>query len=167
LRIETQSNLPWLRRTRAIVALLAIAIMPAACASVPANQSAQTNPANPVGVTASGSAVSAGLGSTPAGATATIPAPTLAAPPPATHAAPVVTHHASPPPAPPAPPKPPAPQPVHTSAKAQSCYPLTNGGKCYSPGEYCRDDDHGASGIDADGDAIKCEDNDGWRWERG
>jgi hypothetical protein len=22
------------------------------------------------------------------------------------------------------------------------------------------------TGIDANGDAIKCEDNDGWRWER-
>lgn len=60
-----------------------------------------------------------------------------------------------------------APQPVQTIVRAQSCYPLTNGGKCYSPGEYCRDDDHGTSGIDAEGDAIVCEDNGGWRWERG
>lgn len=59
-----------------------------------------------------------------------------------------------------------APQPAHTTALAQSCYPLTNGGNCYQPGEYCRASDHGASGIDANGDAIKCEDNNGWRWER-
>jgi hypothetical protein len=59
-----------------------------------------------------------------------------------------------------------APQPVHTTAQAHSCYPLTNGGNCYRPGEYCRASDHGASGIDANGDAIKCEDSDGWRWER-
>jgi hypothetical protein len=59
-----------------------------------------------------------------------------------------------------------APQPVRTTAKAQSCYPLTNSGNCYKPGEYCRNTDHGKSGIDASGDAIKCEDNDGWRWER-
>jgi len=60
----------------------------------------------------------------------------------------------------------PATQPVHTTALAQSCYPLTNGGNCYQPGEYCRASDHGASGIDANGDAIKCEDDNGWRWER-
>jgi len=59
-----------------------------------------------------------------------------------------------------------APQPVHTTAQAQSCHPLTNSGNCYKPGEYCRTSDHGLSGIDADGDAIKCEDNNGWRWER-
>ena len=29
----------------------------------------------------------------------------------------------------------------------------------------CRDDDHGASGVAGDGEAITCEDNDGWRWE--
>ena len=59
-----------------------------------------------------------------------------------------------------------APQPVHTTAQAQSCYPLTSGGNCYKPGEYCRTSDHGKSGIDANGDAIKCEDINGWRWER-
>ena len=59
-----------------------------------------------------------------------------------------------------------APQPVHTTAQAQSCYPLTNGGGCYLPGEYCRNNDHGVTGIDANGDPIKCEDNNGWRWER-
>ena len=61
-----------------------------------------------------------------------------------------------------------APQPAQTTVQPQpqSCYPLTDGGKCYSPGEYCRDDDHGQSGIDGDGAAIVCEDNDGWRWER-
>lgn len=59
-----------------------------------------------------------------------------------------------------------APQPVQTTAQKQSCYPLTNSGKCYTPGEYCRTADRGTSGIDADGDPITCEDNDGWRWER-
>jgi hypothetical protein len=55
---------------------------------------------------------------------------------------------------------------VQTTAQAQSCYPLTSGGNCYKPGEYCRTADHNASGIDSSGDAIKCEDNNGWRWER-
>ncbi len=59
-----------------------------------------------------------------------------------------------------------APQPAQTTAQAQSCYPLTNGGNCYRPGEYCRTSDRGTSGIDANGDAIKCEDVNGWRWER-
>lgn len=46
-----------------------------------------------------------------------------------------------------------------------ACFPLTSGGSCYEPGEYCRKADHGASGVAGDGKAIKCEDNDGWRWE--
>lgn len=58
------------------------------------------------------------------------------------------------------------PLPAPSTAQAQGCYPLTSGGNCYQPGEYCRTSDHGATGIDGDGDAIKCEDNNGWRWER-
>jgi hypothetical protein len=45
------------------------------------------------------------------------------------------------------------------------CYPLTNKGTCYEPGERCRNSDHGASGVAGDGKSIICEDNDGWRWE--
>jgi hypothetical protein len=45
------------------------------------------------------------------------------------------------------------------------CYPLSNEGTCYEPGEFCRKVDHGASGIAGDGKAITCEYNDGWRWE--
>jgi hypothetical protein len=59
--------------------------------------------------------------------------------------------------------------PPQTTVQQQpqpGCTPLTNGGNCYSPGEYCRAADHDATGIDGDGDPIKCEDNDGWRWER-
>jgi hypothetical protein len=47
----------------------------------------------------------------------------------------------------------------------QGCYPLSNEGTCYEPGEYCRAADHGMTGIAGDGEAIICEDNDGWRWE--
>src|SRR5271157_1149766 len=46
-----------------------------------------------------------------------------------------------------------------------SCYPTTSSGHCYEPGEYCRESDHGASGVAGDGKKIICEDNDGWRWE--
>ena len=55
-----------------------------------------------------------------------------------------------------------APSPPPTSA---SCHPLSNEGTCYEPGEFCRDSDHGASGVAGDGEKIICEDNDGWRWE--
>lgn len=61
----------------------------------------------------------------------------------------------------PAPPAPAAPP----SAAPAGCYPLTSGGSCYQPGEYCRDADHGMTGQTADGEPITCEDNDGWRWE--
>jgi hypothetical protein len=57
-------------------------------------------------------------------------------------------------------PAPPAPAPT-----TASCYPLSDEGNCYEPGEYCRDNDHGASGIAGNGDPITCEDNNGWRWE--
>jgi hypothetical protein len=83
-------------------------------------------------------------------------------------AAPVHTV-AAPAPAAPAPTTaaPQAPQPVQTTVQPQQgCYPLTDAGNCYEPGEYCRDDDHGMTGIDGNGDPIVCEDNDGWRWER-
>lgn len=58
-----------------------------------------------------------------------------------------------------APPAPPA------STAPAGCSPLSDEGTCYKPGEYCRDDDHGASGVAGDGESIICEDNDGWRWE--
>jgi len=60
---------------------------------------------------------------------------------------------------------------THTVTAASSaptatrCHPLTDSGNCYEPGEYCRDDDHGASGVAGDGEPITCEDNNGWRWE--
>jgi hypothetical protein len=65
---------------------------------------------------------------------------------------------------PPLPPPTSAPAPA-TSAPHAGCYPLSNEGTCYEPGEYCRKADHGASGIAGDGKAITCEYNDGWRWE--
>jgi hypothetical protein len=60
------------------------------------------------------------------------------------------------------PPPSPAPSPPPMAA---SCHPLSNEGTCYEPGEFCRDSDHGASGVAGDGKNISCEDNDGWRWE--
>ena len=91
------------------------------------------------------------------------PSPTLthsAAPPPAPATSPAAPPPAASPPAapPPAAPPPAAPPPA-------SCYPTTNSGNCYEPGEYCRKSDHGASGVAGDGEKILCEDNNGWRWE--
>lgn len=51
------------------------------------------------------------------------------------------------------------------SAAPAGCHPLSNEGTCYRPGEYCRDSDHGVHGVAGNGEAIVCEDNDGWRWE--
>jgi hypothetical protein len=42
---------------------------------------------------------------------------------------------------------------------------FSNEGTCYRAGEYCRDYDHGMTGVAGYGEAIVCEDNDGWRWE--
>jgi cardiolipin synthase A/B len=45
------------------------------------------------------------------------------------------------------------------------CYPITDEGGCYMPGEYCRGDDHGVTGRAGNGEAIVCEDKNGWYWE--
>jgi hypothetical protein len=62
-------------------------------------------------------------------------------------------------------PPPPPPPPTTAPAAQAGCHPLTNSGHCYEPGEFCRQSDHGMSGVAGDGKAIVCEDNDGWRWE--
>ena len=95
------------------------------------------------------------------------PLPTTHGPVPTTSAAAPTTHAPAPTkPAPTtsAPTTPPAVAPS-TSAAPAGCHPLTNSGKCYEPGEFCRAADHGASGVAGDGEAITCEDNGGWRWE--
>jgi hypothetical protein len=91
-----------------------------------------------------------------------------AAPPPA----PASTRPPAPPAAKPPAPKPPPPPPVSKKPAPPpppppkaSCHPLTNGGNCYEPGEFCRDSDHNVTGLAGDGEVITCEDNDGWRWE--
>jgi hypothetical protein len=59
----------------------------------------------------------------------------------------------------------PAVAPTQASPAPAGCHPISDEGTCYEPGEYCRDADHGTSGVAGDGKAITCEDNDGWRWE--
>ena len=55
--------------------------------------------------------------------------------------------------------------PPTTAPAAPACTPLTSGGNCYEPGEFCAAKDHGVTGIAGDGKSITCEDVDGWRWE--
>jgi hypothetical protein len=65
----------------------------------------------------------------------------------------------------------PAPAPTHThhstSAQPTGCYPKTSSGNCYSAGEFCRDSDHGVTGVAENGEAIKCEGSGSatWHWE--
>lgn len=56
----------------------------------------------------------------------------------------------------------PAPPPGPTPT---GCHPKASSGNCYEPGEYCSAADHGTSGVAGDGEAIVCEDKNGWRWE--
>lgn len=80
--------------------------------------------------------------------------------------APSPTHSAPPPSAAPPSAAPPTAAPSPSSAPpSPACYPLSSSGHCYEPGEFCSDADHGQSGVAGDGEAIICEDNNGWRWE--
>jgi cardiolipin synthase A/B len=61
---------------------------------------------------------------------------------------------------------PPLPSAAPTSPSATGCSPIDNEGGCYEPGEYCRNDDHGATGRAGDGLTITCEEKNGsWYWE--
>lgn len=63
----------------------------------------------------------------------------------------------------------PAASPAHTAAPVQtavSCHPLTSGGNCYEPGEFCPKADAGMIGVAGDGKTITCtQDGTRWRWE--
>lgn len=124
-----------------IVALFAV--VAAIAGNTPSHSPGPTKPVSVVSTTTP----------TPAASTPTpTPTPTPAKKP--------VTHHHHP-----------APAPTHTQVAApppppaSSCYPLTDSGHCYEPGEYCRYSDAGTTGIAGDGERIKCENNNGLRWE--
>jgi cytoskeletal protein RodZ len=56
--------------------------------------------------------------------------------------------------------------PTTAAPAAPSCSPLTSGGNCYRPGEFCPAKDHGVTGTAGDGKPITCEEVNGyWRWE--
>jgi hypothetical protein len=50
---------------------------------------------------------------------------------------------------------PPASAPAPPPTTAASCYPLSNEGTCYEPGEFCRDSDHGMTGVAGDRDLVE------------
>ncbi len=88
------------------------------------------------------------------------------APPLTTTPSQVATTTSAPPPATaPAAAAPPAAAPPATAPAG--CHPLSSGGNCYKAGELCRTADHGLTGVAGNGEAITCEDNNGWRWEPG
>ncbi|WP_374207801.1 hypothetical protein [Streptomyces sp. XM4193] len=50
---------------------------------------------------------------------------------------------------------------------AASCSLVSNAGNCYSPGQFCRNSDRGASTTTSSGARITCRQNgDSWRWTR-
>ena len=51
------------------------------------------------------------------------------------------------------------------AALLASCYPTTDNGGCYEPGQFCPKSDYGASGVAGNGTTIICQYNNGyWRW---
>jgi hypothetical protein len=51
---------------------------------------------------------------------------------------------------------------------APACSPLTSGGNCYEPGEFCPAKYHGMSGVAGDGKAITCSyypSSGTWHWK--
>jgi hypothetical protein len=68
-------------------------------------------------------------------------------------------------PAPSPSPAPSSSSPAPSPSSPAACHPTTSSGNCYKPGEFCPAADHGMTGVDAKGEAIICEDNNGWRWE--
>jgi hypothetical protein len=159
----TNPRRPVRRNTRA---LIAIGVCGLACVVVTATACSAPHTTTPVNRLVSdpdgnycGHLQSDGYcpGDGPAGTSASLQ-PSAKPPPPSPTPSPTPSPAASPTPAPP-------PATIPAPAPQPSCYPISDEGTCYEPGEYCRDDDHGMSGVAGDGETITCEDNDGWRWE--
>jgi hypothetical protein len=106
-----------------------------------------TSPAAPIASPQTTSAIKAAIATQPTTAAATSQAAT-----PSTPAAPSSASQTTPAAAP-------------ASSAAAGCHPLSSSGNCYSTGERCPAADHGLSGVAANGEAVTCENNDGWHWE--
>ncbi len=123
------------------------------------NGGGKSTPASSVSPIASASALASAVASPPATTTSASPAAAAAKAKaksrrttvrPATSAAAKSKKAAPPPPSP-------TTAPAAAPSTPTGCYPLTNGGKCYKPGEYCRNSDHGMSVVAGDGERITCE----------
>jgi hypothetical protein len=91
------------------------------------------------------------------------PSATPVPPAPTKHPKPRPSRSTSPSPSPSS--APPTPQPAPSPTQVAGCFPRKSSGRCYMPGEYCPDADHGRAGIAADGQLIVCVDNGAWLWE--
>jgi hypothetical protein len=138
------------------VAALTLTVMLAAgcgaASSAPTTLVSSSPPAGSTGTVVPRGSTSPGVSTSPSSSSARTVTPT----PVPTHTHASASHPALPTPS------------VPTSSAPQppaSCYPTTNSGHCYEPGEYCRNSDHGASGVAGNGEKIICKNNDGWRWE--
>jgi cytoskeletal protein RodZ len=145
-----------------VLALVGIVLF-AGCGNSTKAKSVITTTTTTLSVSSSTTTPSASSTAAPAASTASATtSPTTARPaataPPATSPR-VTTAPVTSPPAT----KPPTTPP--TTAYTVTCHPLTNGGNCYRPGEFCRTSDHGAVGVAGNGATITCRDNNGWRWE--
>jgi hypothetical protein len=149
----------------ALVLALYAVLAPAAVWGIARTAGSSSGP--PAGGTVSSTSTSnpAALGA-PA-ATPTVSATPAPTPTPTTSPTPTATPASALPTSAPAtpPPPPPTAAPAPAPAVPAGCYPLSNSGTCYRPGEFCRNSDHGATGRAADGEAIVCRYNNGWRWE--
>lgn len=143
---------PLIRAWVLAITTTGLSIALAACGSAGSLPPANATPAASASQTTALPSPTATVLSSPAAPKAPPPRPPTNAPPPPANAPPPPTNAAPPPTN--APPPPPA-----------GCYPLSDEGTCYKPGEFCRDSDHGMTGRTADGEQIICENNDGWRWE--
>jgi hypothetical protein len=150
-RQPPQRGKSWPSRHKALTGCLALVALIIIIIIVAANSGG--SPSSP------GSGTTAGLTTTASATAAKAPSQHV------TQAAAAVQKSQAPAPPAPAQTPPAAVVAPPVSAAPPSCHPLTNGGNCYKPGEYCRNSDHGVSGVAGDGEAISCENNDGWRWE--
>jgi hypothetical protein len=143
-RLPHQTRRFWIGLGVLVLALTGIGVC---FAAVPLH----SNPAGSVAVATPTEQQTTAPTSTPTPASTPRPSPTLTPTPlPAPTAAPPVAA---------------APPPTAAPAKLAGCYPLSNSGTCYEPGEFCRTADHGRTGVAGNGEAIVCEYNNGWRWE--
>ncbi|WP_416873494.1 hypothetical protein [Kitasatospora sp. SC0581] len=127
---------------------------PGGAAPAPADPAPAPAPASPTATAPADPAAPSAPPAAPAPAAPVAPAPAApAAPAPAAPPAPAPTH------------APPAPQPAAPSEHQASACTTDSKGNCIVRGRICPNSAHGDTGSDANGRALTCRDNNGWRWE--